>query len=95
MMTLTISLEDETRKTIQILNCELVIESNIDLSSFKLLRYLDAYGDTIFNRIQIDDLLIDLKKLDELATNTIIKQVIELAERCKAQVHSYLCFNGD
>ncbi len=48
-MIFNISLEDERRKTVEILSSELAIESDINLSNFKLLRYLDPYGDTIFN----------------------------------------------
>ena len=94
-MTLTISLEDETREAIVILSSRLTIPSTVDLNSYKLLQYLDPYGDTIFNRNQIDDLIIDLKRLDKLATDSVIKQVLALAERCKDEVHTYLCFNGD
>lgn len=94
-MTLSISLEDETRKTIEILGSPLIIKETIDLSGFRLLQYLDPYGDTIFNRYQIDDLIVDLEKLDEPAINTIISQIISLAKRCKDEIHTYLCFNGD
>ena len=94
-MRLDVTLEDETRKVIATLSHALIIESNTDLESFKLLRYLDAYGDTIFNRTQIDDLITDLKRLDKLVASPTIAQVIELAERCKDKVHTYLCFNGD
>ena len=94
-MTLTISLEDETREAIVILSSRLTIPSTVDLNSYKLLQYLDPYGDTIFNRNQIDDLIIDLKRMDKLATDSVIKQVLALAERCKDEVHTYLCFNGD
>lgn len=94
-MTFTISLEDETRKAIEILDNRLIINSNVNLDNYKLLQYLDPYGDTIFNRNQINDLITDLKKLDKLIINSIIRQVIELAETCKNEVHTYLCFNGD
>jgi hypothetical protein len=94
-MRFTITLESETRDTIERLDSELIISSNTSWSDFKLLQYLDPYGDTIFNCKQIDDLIIDLRKLDEMYKNIIIKQTITLAEKCKAKVHTYLCFNGD
>lgn len=95
MMTFSISLEDETRNALETLNSTLAIESATDLTSFKLLQYLDPYGDTIFNHNQIDDLVIDLIMLDELAAVTGISQIISLAKRCKDEIHTYLCFNGD
>jgi hypothetical protein len=95
MMRLDISLEDEKRKIIEALDDVLLIEDSISLNDFKLLRYLDPYGDTIFNYNQIDDLIADLERLDMLATSAIIKQIIALAERCKEKVHTYLYFNGD
>lgn len=95
MMTFSISLEDEARNVIETLSSALAIESATDLTSFKLLRYLDPYGDTVFNHNQIDDLITDLKKLDELAIVTDISQIISLAKKCKNEIHTYLCFNGD
>jgi hypothetical protein len=94
-MNFSVSLEDETRGVVETLRSQLALESAIDLSTFKLLRYLDPYGDTIFNRYQIDDLIVDLEKLAELITDIRISQIISLAKRCKDEVHTYLSFNGD
>jgi hypothetical protein len=94
-MNFSISLEDETKEAIEILSSPLVIEAATDLSDFKLLKYLDPYGDTIVNRYQIDDLIIDLERLNELSADAIISQIISLAKRCKDEIHTYLCFNGD
>jgi hypothetical protein len=68
-MNFSVSLEDETRGVVETLSSQLVLESAIYLSTSKLLRYLDPYGDTIFNRYQIDDLIVDLEKLAELITD--------------------------
>jgi hypothetical protein len=61
----------------------------------KLLSYLDPYGDTFFNRLQIDDLIEDLRHLEKLETNTLINDICVLAERCKEEINSYLVFYGD
>ena len=94
-MRFTITLESETRDIIERLNGEFVISSNTSWSNFKLLQYLDPYGDTIFNCKQIDDLISDLIKFNEIYTYIIFEQMIALAARCKAEAHTYLCFNGD
>lgn len=94
-MNFSISLEDETRAAIETLGDSFVITETANLSCFKLLHYLDPYGDTIFNRYQIDDLIIDLERLNEPSADTIISQIISLARRCKDETHTYLSFNGD
>jgi len=94
-MTFSVSIEDETRKAIETLSNPLIIENATDLSHFKLLQYLDPYGDTIFNHYQIADLIVDLERLSKPATSVIISQVISLANRCKNEIHTYLCFNGE
>jgi hypothetical protein len=64
-------------------------------SGFKLLCYLDRYGDTMFNQLQMDDLVNDLKQLQKLEANPLIDEILLLAERCKHETHSYLFFYGD
>jgi hypothetical protein len=68
-----------------------------DGTGFRLLGYIDPYGDTIFNQIQMHDLLADI---DRLAPSTAIAErgiarLRRLAETCRDGVHLYLCFIGD
>lgn len=65
------------------------------LDNFKLLRYLDAYGDTVFNRLQMDDLIQDLRDLRKIESNPLVDEILLLAELCKKKVHTYLVFYGD
>lgn len=94
-MAWTIILEDENKEPVQSLNDEFDIGSGSDLSSFKLLCYLDAYGDTIFNRLQMDDLIKDLQSLKQIEANPLLNEIQILAERCKKEEHTYLAFYGD
>lgn len=94
-MAWTIILEDENKEPLLSLNDEFDIGSSIDLSSFKLLCYLDAYGDTIFNRLQMDDLIKDLQSLKQTEANPLLNEIQMLAERCKKEEHTYLAFYGD
>jgi hypothetical protein len=62
-------------------------------------RFIDPYGDTIFNRAQITVLKEELQSvpddaLDEEA-RTHLKQMVELASKAEGQVHTYLKFYGD
>jgi uncharacterized protein YeeX (DUF496 family) len=94
-MSWTIILENEERSIISSLNEEFDMKSNSNLGEYKLLRYLDAYGDTIFNGLQMDDLIDDLKQLKSIYENRLIDEIIFLAEQCKTEPHSYLVFYGD
>jgi len=90
----TVILESQIRKEISIVDAEWAFDDSLGKSS-KLVKYLDPYGDTIFNGLQMDDLITDLEKLQELNYNEITTKVIELAFECKANPHIYLVFYGD
>jgi hypothetical protein len=94
-MAWTIILENENKETVSSLSHEFDIGLQSDLSGLKLLCYLDAYGDTIFNRLQMDDLIKDLERLKLLKANPLLDEIHLLAERCKRETHTYLVFYGD
>jgi hypothetical protein len=64
-----------------------------------LLSGIDPYGDTTFNRSQMDQFLSEwneLKKKDMSPEQVEhVKKIEELALRCKRDVHLYLKFVGD
>ncbi|MEJ7914240.1 MAG: hypothetical protein WKF70_13855 [Chitinophagaceae bacterium] len=91
----TVILEDARKEVITSLDREFHIAFGDNLKHSKLLCYLDPYGDTFFNRLQIDDLIEDLRNLEKLETNTLIDDICALAVRCKEEIHSYLVFYGD
>ena len=98
-MTWNVQLENENRKVIssldELFDCPLLHNSEV-LEKSHLLRYVDPYGDTVFNNLQIDDLLADLEMLLEYEPeNGLIKEIIKLANECKSRVHTYLVFYGD
>lgn len=79
-----------------------VIESLIpsgDEGSSGLLRYLDRYGDTVFNRLQAADLATELRARGGSLTNAADRESFEriatLAEHCASEIHCYLWFVGD
>ena len=71
----------------------------VEDSEFPLLQYIDPYGDTIFNRQQMEQVI---KELDTLAANAstdeqkeILQRMHALAMRCKERPHWFLRFVGD
>lgn len=63
------------------------------------LRFVDLYGDTVFNRLQMPVLIVELQAAVARATDREVaahgRQVMELAKKCEANVHTYLRFFGD
>ncbi len=91
-MHFAICLEDEHRYVQEM--TELVL-TDVLLSDYKLLRYIDPYGDVVFNRLQMDDVLADLYKLKEEIPDIDVAAIIAVAIKCKQGIHLYLSFCGD
>lgn len=98
-MAWTVILENEKREPVKSLNGEFYSSSlttEKKQEDFTLLKYLNPYGDTVFNSLQSEDLIFDLNKLKEQdAQNLMIDDLIELAKHCKQTPHTYLIFYGD
>lgn len=94
-MSWTVILEDEHKNAISLLHDELYISSSCRLENFNLLKYLDPYGDAVFNHLQMDDLIQDLNILKSVDDNPLINEIQMLADRCKSEPHTYLAFYGD
>lgn len=66
---------------------------------FSCLRFVDPYGDTVFNRLQAAALLQDLRLVrqtcDTEEQDGAIRQIEELVERCKTEPHLYVKLIGD
>jgi hypothetical protein len=65
-----------------------------------LMRYVDPYGATVFNRIQAADLLADIDQLAAKKNVTALERrglerLRMMTERCRDSVHLYLWFIGD
>ena len=75
-----------------------LLPSHDDVSS-PCLRYIDWYGDTVFNRLQMKDFLREWAGLRKRATTSeeraLIDGITGLAERCRDEPHLYLRFIGD
>lgn len=67
--------------------------------SYQCLRFVDWYGDTIFNYLQMDQLLAEMERLRQRSQckdeDQLIQRIQEMAQRCKETRHCYLKFVGD
>lgn len=95
----TVIIEDEDGNAIKTMPDEFVL-SDVEVlnnKDFKVLKYLDPFGDTTFNALMLADLLNDLIELKELlpTEQAQINTVIAYARDCKEYVHTYLNFYGD
>jgi hypothetical protein len=67
--------------------------------SYRLLKYVDPYGDTIFNNMQMPDLLSDIERLSQMGVAPVerrgLSRLRALAELCREGVHLYVWFIGD
>ncbi len=95
----TIKLEDENGQAIRTLPNEFNYDEldNLDFDSYILLKYIDFYGDTTFNTLQLDDLQSDFEKLKNVVAtqNESIEQILDLIKESQAEVHTYIKFYGD
>ena len=70
-----------------------------ELVNSKCLRFIDPWGDTIFNQIQLPDLLAELKlEIAEPSNKDCLghlTRAVQLIERAQDQIHTYIKFIGD
>jgi hypothetical protein len=70
-----------------------------DEVEYPYLRFIDRYGDTIFNGLQMSLFLDEwsriIKKANGEEEKKIVLYINELALRCQQGVHLYLVFYGD
>lgn len=91
-----VRLQDEKGKPVIPKDALIEFATIPDTEDFALLRYIDAYGDTYFNTIQMHDFISDWEKLnppDHQREQWAL--VLVMAVRCRDEVHLYLKFAGD
>ena len=75
------------------------IRPPLDDSSSACLRFIDPYGDTVFNPFQAAVLSEELSAAIELGgaadDHERLTRVIEIANRCAEGIHVHLLFIGD
>jgi hypothetical protein len=67
--------------------------------TFHCLRYIDPWGDTIFNHLQMEKVISELRRIRAKTTveagRAFIDAIEGMATRCKEGEHLYLKFLGD
>lgn len=63
------------------------------------LRFIDPYGDTTFNQLQLPFLIKELEAVVATVGDAILQKhgtaILKLAKRSASEVHTYLKFYGD
>jgi len=76
-----------------------VLLPRYDDTTSNCMRFIDAYGDTTFNALQISIFIGELKQSIEKATNPEAKEhgkrLLEMARTVSEEAHLYLKFYGD
>jgi hypothetical protein len=101
-MALTIQLEDEEGNVIESIfdvgDLQRALPESND-SSFSCLRFVDDYGDTVFNRLQAPVVLQELSRvrpaIDTIPEGDFFAELLRLVNRCRVEPHVYLRFVGD
>jgi len=97
-MAWTVILEDENGKQLDKLSVEFadMFFDNLNRNDFRILKYLDPYGDTIFNTLQAEDLLTDLIFLKDNGLNkVVIEELVAIVNKLTHLPHTYIVFYGD
>ena len=101
-MGIDVYIESETGEKIAELLDEKGIVARLmptDNARFLLLRYVDPYGNTVFNRKQMEQILVELEQIKRVSrASEEIERVLQLADmarRCQSEPHLYLKFYGD
>ena len=70
-----------------------------DDDSFCCLRFIDPYGDTIFNGLQMPMLIAELRRLEDRVCDpddvALLAKLRQAAKRCETGSHLFLKFYGD
>jgi len=98
-MSWTVRIEDEEGNIRKSLSKEFILSDQeiIFNNPFRLIKYLDPYGDTTFNSPMFEDLKKDFAELKKLspADKEQSQEILDLVKECEEDIHLYLKFYGD
>jgi hypothetical protein len=70
-----------------------------DAEGWRCVDRIDWYGNTVFNRMQAEDLVRELsvlqKREQDGQTQELLGRIMEIALRCHDDLHLYVKFYGD
>ena len=93
----TIIHEDEDGRTVAVYDRDLIFDlsNDIDLSTTRLLKYLDPYGDLVLNSSMLEDFIHDLNQLSTFYKFHDIDSLIEFIRAASTRPHCYIRIAGD
>jgi len=97
-MPINVELRNENGNAIYVLEGVYLTSAHVpdfNDTRYPYLRLIDPYGDTIFSRYQMVAVLPELEALVRERHLPELQAVLELAQRCASEVHTYLAFLGD
>ena len=102
MSFLTINLEDESGGVIESIQDNGLLGKYIPEANDKnycCAKYINRWGNTIFNELQMDDLIKELviitSESDDKEVKMLIDQIDNLVQIAKKSVHKYIKLIGD
>lgn len=73
--------------------------SKPDLETTFCLQFIDQWGDTTFNQLQIPPLICELRlllsKVESEEDQTELEAITKFIEKAKGKTHTYIKFHGD
>lgn len=102
-MAIDVQLESETGECLESLqdpsNLVARLLPRLDDAQSICLRFVDPYGDTVFNNLQMATLIIELENAIENASDERVaahgKAILRMLNTCRNTVHTYVKFYGD
>lgn len=75
------------------------VESENDLEGTCCLQFIDEYGDTTFNQLQVPILIRELESLipksKDAESRKLLESLIDFIRKAEDQIHTYIKFYGD
>ena len=101
-MPMTIAVETERGETVKrffdVRNHLRRMMERASTDEFRVLRYIDWYGDTLINQVQMEDFIHELRVFSKHAENAgesgVIDALLGFARECEGQ-RLYIKFYGD
>lgn len=97
-----IALEDELGRTVEHFIDRHGVLGRLrrkDGGDFICLRYIDPWGDTVFNTLQMKPFLAELERLMAHTKSewelSVLQSILQLARKCDTEIGLYLKFYGD
>ena len=76
-----------------------IVEASCGFDRTVCLRFIDPYGDTVFNQAQIEVLIEEIRAISDSALDPAAREhkeeILQLASKARGQIHTYLRFFGD